>query len=321
MLKHDPVLAKTLEAQLKLMAESSEHGDGFSAADCWMRAMQNAVRFEQPRDFAVARALVGELAEGAKHLSGPHARFERVKDANNRIMVRKLKDLILPIDAIAAPDDLRVKMLDATQASGLERLGRNLFANTALLSNTAITAIPEDAKITRLLDVSQCRHLARMPPGMILEDLQARDCTALETLPQGMLVSKLDLTGCSALTALPDDLVVFKSLTLRGCSKLTRLPDMQGWVANELDLVDCANITALPDGFYVSSWIDIAGSGITSLPPSFAGKIRWRGVQIDERIAFRPETITEAEIRAERNNARRRVMKERLYGRPQTRPT
>ena len=47
-----------------------------------------------------------------------------------------------------------------------------------------------------------------------------------------------------------------------------------------------------PRGSQVGSWIEIANTGITSLPDSLAGvNLRWRGVPIDERIAFRPESI------------------------------
>jgi hypothetical protein len=59
--------------------------------------------------------------------------------------------------------------------------------------------------------------------------------------------------------------------------------------------------------------VDIAGTRIRSLPASMAGTpLRWRGVPVDERIAFRPETITSDEILAETNAERRRVLLERM---------
>jgi len=49
------------------------------------------------------------------------------------------------------------------------------------------------------------------------------------------------------------------------------------------------------------------------MPPHLAGlAIRWRGVPIDARIAFRPETLDAREILAEPNAERRRVMMERF---------
>jgi hypothetical protein len=40
--------------------------------------------------------------------------------------------------------------------------------------------------------------------------------------------------------------------------------------------------------------------------------VRWRGVAIDHRIAFRPETLTSEEVLKEKNAERRRVMIERM---------
>ena len=41
-------------------------------------------------------------------------------------------------------------------------------------------------------------------------------------------------------------------------------------------------------------------------------QLRWRGVIVDERVAFRPELITADEILAEPNAERRRVLLERM---------
>ena len=52
---------------------------------------------------------------------------------------------------------------------------------------------------------------------------------------------------------------------------------------------------------------------ITTLPLSLRGvRLRWRGVPIDERIAFYPEMITVEEILQERNAELRRVLLERV---------
>jgi hypothetical protein len=76
---------------------------------------------------------------------------------------------------------------------------------------------------------------------------------------------------------------------------------------------NCPNLRDLPAGLRVSSWLDVGGSGVTRLPASLAGvRLRWRGVPVDERIAFRPETITVAEVLAERNAELRRVLLERF---------
>jgi hypothetical protein len=64
----------------------------------------------------------------------------------------------------------------------------------------------------------------------------------------------------------------------------------------------------------VADWLDAAGSGLTGLPASLRGTtLLWRGVKIDERVAFHPEQLTPEEVLRERNAERRRVMFER-YG-------
>ena len=70
----------------------------------------------------------------------------------------------------------------------------------------------------------------------------------------------------------------------------------------QLDLRDCSGIRQLPETLQVSSWIDLAGTAITSLPAGLNGvQLRWRGVPVDARIAFFPETITAEEVLAEAN--------------------
>jgi hypothetical protein len=81
----------------------------------------------------------------------------------------------------------------------------------------------------------------------------------------------------------------------------------------QLNLSECTGIAALPDGLTVGSWLDLAHTGIRSLPASLSGvRLRWRGVPIDERIAFRPHTITAREVLNEQNAELRRVLLERM---------
>jgi hypothetical protein len=98
----------------------------------------------------------------------------------------------------------------------------------------------------------------------------------------------------------------------RGCTRLASLPH---WLTSlsQLDVGGCVNLTDLPPTLRVSSWIDLAHTGITWLPAAARGaQIRWRGVPIDERIAFHPETITGQEVLQEANAERRRVLLERM---------
>jgi hypothetical protein len=82
-----------------------------------------------------------------------------------------------------------------------------------------------------------------------------------------------------------------------------------------LDLADCTSIKELPDDLKVNGGIDIAGTRITSLPPSLKKtQLFWRGVPITHRIAFEPESLTVDEVLKEQNTEVRRVMLERFPG-------
>jgi len=66
-------------------------------------------------------------------------------------------------------------------------------------------------------------------------------------------------------------------------------------------------------GLQVGSWIEIANTGITSLPDSLAGvNLRWRGVPIDGRIASIPGRSRSERSWARRTAERRRVLLERV---------
>jgi hypothetical protein len=106
----------------------------------------------------------------------------------------------------------------------------------------------------------------------------------------GMRVSgHLDLSGAAALYYLPENL---------SC--------------DSLDLSDCINLTSLPRGLRVNRWIELAGSGITSLPAEHGFTLRWRGVRVTERMAFASDSMTGQEILNLENVEMRRVLIERL---------
>jgi hypothetical protein len=82
---------------------------------------------------------------------------------------------------------------------------------------------------------------------------------------------------------------------------------------SQLDLAGCIQIAEIPETLSVSGWLDIGATGITSLPSGLQGApLRWRGVRIDERIAFHPEQLSAKEALAEKNAERRRVIIERM---------
>lgn len=159
------------------------------------------------------------------------------------------------------------------------------------------------------INLSGCRNLRSLPEGLTTGTLTLSNCTALETLPGGMSVAFLDLDGCTALKALPGDLKLRGGrLNLKGCAQLTWLPKALGEVAI-LDLSGCTGIDSLPAGLTVTSWIDVADSGIRSLPELYDPVgVRWNGVAVSRQLAFAPETLSREQVLAERDPEVRALM-------------
>lgn len=107
-----------------------------------------------------------------------------------------------------------------------------------------------------------------------------------------------------------DGIKVLGHLDLRGATHLYHLPE--NLTCESLDISDCVNLTTLPLGLHVTYWIELAGSGITHLPPGHGFVLRWRGVQVSDRIAFESQAITGQDILNTENVELRRVLIERL---------
>lgn len=137
-------------------------------------------------------------------------------------------------------------------------------------SGSQIRVLPDDLVAHHRLDLVNCKELAKLPDGLSTPSINLSGCTALEHLPRGMRVSFLNLSGCAALREIPDDLRISGGiLDLSGCQRLSVLPDGLGEVAG-LDLNGCTGISALPRGLKVTSWVDITGTGIRTLPETYA---------------------------------------------------
>jgi hypothetical protein len=220
------------------------------------------------------------------------------------------RELIL---AGEAPEGLHVRgRLDLTNTGEIE-LPRGLRCYHLELRGSGIRALPEGLEVGYKLDLQDCRNLEELPEGLKVSSLVLRGCTSLRALPEGLDVCFLDVQGCARLEGWPRRArVQIGRLNASGCTRLTGLPRGLRPLA-QLDVSNCLNLRALPEGLEVSSWLDVGGSGITRLPASLAGvRLRWRGVPVSERIAFRPETITVAEVLGERNAELRRVLLERF---------
>jgi len=107
-----------------------------------------------------------------------------------------------------------------------------------------------------------------------------------------------------------DGMRVLGHLDLSGASNLYNLPE--NLTCESLDISDCVNLTTLAKGLHVTHWIELAGSGITSIPGGHGFVWRWRGVQVSDRIAFESQSLTGQDILNMENVELRRVLIERL---------
>ncbi|MFM7425482.1 MAG: DUF6745 domain-containing protein [Elainella sp.] len=98
-------------------------------------------------------------------------------------------------------------------------------------------------------------------------------------------------------------------LDLSGAAQLDRLPEQL--TCESLDISDCVNLKTLPRGLHVTRWIELAGSGINQLPAGHGFVLHWRGVRVEDRIAF-AESVTGQEILETENVELRRILIERL---------
>lgn len=204
-------------------------------------------------------------------------------------------------------------VLDLSNQAGLRSLPRGLTCRELDLSGTALVELPDDLQVTSSLLLRNCVHLRRLPAGLSVETLDLQGCSALQQLPEGLDTWFLNVRACAALRRFPETAHIRSGALLAGgCHRLEGLPASLSRLAT-LDISDCPRIDTLPAGLEIGLWIDVGGSGITRLdPPNHEVGLRWRGVAIDHRIAFQPESITGAEVLAQQNTELRRVLIERM---------
>lgn len=180
-------------------------------------------------------------------------------------------------------------------------------------SGSRLSSLPGDLRIDGRLVLNDCAHLLALPEGLTVGSISLRNCVSLRTLPEKLSTWFLDLTGCTRFEQWPNQGTIHHgSLILRNCIGIRSLPSWIGRLS-QLDVAGCVQLAEIPEGISVTTWVDVGGSGISSLPPSLYGaSLRWRGVRVDERIAFHPEQLTAREALAEKNAELRRVMIERM---------
>ena len=180
-------------------------------------------------------------------------------------------------------------------------------------SNTPLESLPPGVRVRSRIVLDNCDRLHKLPRKLECGSLSLRGCGFLAELPEGLSTWFLDLSDCPRFSKWPRKATVSRgTLRLRNCIEIQSLPSWLGTLG-QLDLSGCTQIQQVPDGVRVSGWIDVGGTSLTSLPPSLSqAPVRWRGVPIDHRIAFNPESITAQETLDEPNAERRRVMIERM---------
>lgn len=209
--------------------------------------------------------------------------------------------------------------IDPGRAHRVEMLGRsqplpaNLHCYELDLTGCTLERLPDDLRVESRLILDNSTRLKVLPRNLKVGTLSLRHCTALETLPEGLDCWFLDLTGCEEFQAWPQQANISNgSVILRDCRMLATLPAWLKRLAN-LNLAGCLQLEHLPAELVLTGWLDLAGTAIKSLPSQLRDiPLRWRGVRIDQRLAFAPESLTAAEILQEKNAELRRVMIERM---------
>ncbi len=203
--------------------------------------------------------------------------------------------------------------IDVSGKTQLTKLPSGMRCFELNASATSLTKLPGDFEVESSLILRDCKKLKQLPAGLTVGTLDLQGCSALESLPEDLDVWFLNLRGCTALTSFPASAKIRNgALSISGCTGVDHLPSYLRKLST-LDISDCPQITELPPKLEIGLWIDVGGSGLTSLNKLNADVgIRWRSVAVDERIAFHPEKIKASDALQEKNAERRRVLIERM---------
>ncbi len=204
--------------------------------------------------------------------------------------------------------------LDLSYQEDLQQLPDGLALNSLSLARCpSLKRLPNSLTVRFDLVIDQCVALTQLPENLKAGSLSMRECTGIEALPEGLDTYFLDISECVNLKRWPEKgHLRYGSLVAQNCINLTELPDWLGTLSI-LDLQGCANMHTLPENLVVNSWLDLAGTRITELPEGCQNaQLRWRGIPVEKRVVFQPETITTQEILEEVNTELRRVKLERM---------
>lgn len=236
----------------------------------------------------------------------------RQQDLPDRLRVRGRLDLAGALWLIYLPREVEATSVVVSRCVNLRGLPERLRCEEFFLRRTDISCLPLGLHVSHRIDAQDCRRLEYVAP-LRVPQLSLPGCTALVQLSEGLIVDWLDVSGCTKLSALPVSLTnCVEVLDVSFCTSLQTLPD--GFERLQtLNLRGCSGITQLPEGIRVRSAIEVADSGLRSLPWSLRSvRVLWRGIPVPDRIAFDPESITVEEILAEANVEMRRILLDRF---------
>lgn len=227
----------------------------------------------------------------------------------------------LSLDSAAARELILAGHKEAISVDGLldlrgveiETISADVTCHDLDATGSSLSSLPQGIKIASRLILDDCSKLESLPENLECGSISLRNCNYLSRLPENLSTWFLDLTNCQRFSQWPQNGTIQRGiLRLRNCVELQTLP---GWLGllGQLDLSGCVQVNRVPEGVRVSSWIDIGGTGIESLPASLQDTpLRWRSVPINKRIAFEPESIAASEVLEETNAEIRRVMIDRI---------
>lgn len=243
----------------------------------------------------------------------PGAAREQILQGRGRtgMRVRGRLDLSRQLQVLKLPIGLTADEIDLADCPQLRRLPHALTCQRLTLRRSGIECLAADLHVKSALDARECRRLECVA-GLSVVRLDLTGCVGLVALDERLDVVDLILDGCYQLAELPATIPRrLKNLNLRNCASLVQLPS--GLLLDSLDIRGCRRIESLPADIHIKSSIDVAGSGLSALPCSLRStRVRWNGVQVSDRIAFDPQSITIEEILTEPNAALRRVLLERV---------
>ncbi|OON68348.1 DUF6745 domain-containing protein [Hymenobacter sp. CRA2] len=152
-------------------------------------------------------------------------------------------------------------------------------------------------------------RLRELPAYLECTQLDVRDCAHLELLPERLRAVNVRASG-TAVREVGGDWLVREHLDLSNCPRLRQLPERL--TARSLDVSNCPQLRQLPAGLHLTHWLEVAGSGLGSLPDGLRVPLRWQGTSVDERTAFRPDELRAIDLLQVRNVTHRRVLIERM---------